>query len=223
MKKELINSLKIKADLFKTIEQNTKDCMQQFSEVAKTFGEEYCLVTEQKTEDARVCFRQKNQFTFSIQFNEDLLIFVMRPDVFEFPRDHEVMRSTYIKEDKNRSYCGMIQIYNFLSESFKYKRTNDLGYMIGRILINKDGHYFVEGKKELAQILNNFSKNQFAKETAEEIFECSLKYTLNFDMLLPDYELHKVISVNDILYLEDQVMTFTTAKRLGFTFEKDNQ
>ena len=44
-----------------------------------------------------------------------------------------------------RTYCGVINMYNFLSDSFKYNRENDLGYLIGRMFINKE-NTFVEGK-----------------------------------------------------------------------------
>ena len=35
------------------------------------------------------------------------------------------------------TFCGIINIYNFLSDSFKYNRESDLGYLVGRIFINK--------------------------------------------------------------------------------------
>jgi hypothetical protein len=133
------------------------------------------------------------------------------------------MRSKYISEDRNRSYCGMIQIFNFLSNSFKHDRINDLGYMIGRILLNKEGHYFVEGKRELAQILNNFSANKITPESARDILHSAIRYTVNFDLLLPDYNNCKEISVHDIMRMEDSMVTVTTAKRLGFRFEKDEE
>ena len=131
------------------------------------------------------------------------------------------MRTPYIRQDKERSYCGMISIFNFLSDSLKYNRINDIGYMIGRILINKEQHYFVEGKRELAQILNNFSENKFSPEIARKVLHSAIEYTINFDLLLPNYELTKEISVDNILQIEDQGMTIKTAKRLGFRFERD--
>ena len=49
------------------------------------------------------------------------------------------MNTSYVKEDKNRSYCGVIHLYNFLADSFKYNRLNDVGYLIGRVFIIRIG------------------------------------------------------------------------------------
>ena len=92
--------------------------------------------------------------------------------------------------------------------------------MIGRILINKEGHYYIEGKRELAQVLNNFSSNKINKESVQEILKSAITYTINFDLLVPDYEETKIISVNDMLQIEDQNL-IRTGKRLGFRFEQD--
>ena len=43
----------------------------------------------------------------------------------------------------------MINIYNFLSDSFVYDRERDLGYLVARVFLNKEGHFFVQGKKQL--------------------------------------------------------------------------
>ena len=96
-----------------------------------------------------------------------------------------------------------------------------LGYMIGRIFINKEGHYYIEGKRELAQVINNFSSNEISAEAVKEILSSAIRYTLNFDLLVPNYEDMKIITVNDILQLEEQTNLLRTGKRLGFRFEQD--
>ena len=210
-----------KGELKQNIFASTLDAMQMFKDAAKEFDDhfknEYVVVHEK----VYVYFNNKNQYLFQMRFAGDVLIFLMHTNIFEFPRDHEVMRTPYIRQDKERSYCGMISIFNFLSDSLKYNRINDIGYMIGRILINKEQHYFVEGKRELAQILNNFSENKFSPEIARKVLHSAIEYTINFDLLLPNYELTKEISVDNILQIEDQGMTIKTAKRLGFRFERD--
>ena len=109
-------------------------------------------------------FRDRGEFELEVKFGGDVLIFMMHTNIFEFPRMHEVMKSTYIRDDENRSYCGVINIYNFLADSFKYNRVNDIGYMIGRVFINKDLHYFIEGKREIGMLYNNFATSEMTKE-----------------------------------------------------------
>lgn len=219
--KDLCGQLVSKGELKNDIFSATFETMQIFKDVAENFERYYKNNFLQEHEKVQVIFRNNNQYEFQLRFGGDVLVFMMHTDIFEFPRAHEVMRSQYIKEDKNRSYCGIIQIFNFLSDSFKYNRYNDIGYMIGRIMINKEKHYYIEGKKELAQVLNNFSQNELNLESITEILHSAIKYAINFDLLLPDYETFKEISARDIIQMEDSIINFTTAKRLGFRFEPD--
>lgn len=210
-----------KGELKQKIYSATLETMELFKNCAKEFEDYY----EEKYADEHpritVDFNGKNMHEFKLKFAGDVLIFLMHTNIFEFPRDHEVMKTPYIKEDKTRSYCGMIQIFNFLADSFRYNRINDSGYMIGRIFVNKDKHYYVEGKRELAAVLNNFNSKELNKDAVEEILQSAIQYTINFDLLVPDYSKLIEISVNDILEIEDQNMILRTAKRLGFRFEPD--
>ncbi len=218
---KICNLLVDKGELKQQIYNNTLETMQLFKESARKFEDYYKDNFANDHERVSVHFTDKNQFEFKLRFAGDILIFLMHTNIFEFPRDHEVMKTPYIKENKNRSYCGMIQIFNFLSDSFKYNRINDSGYMIGRIFINSDKHYYVEGKRELAQVLNNFNSKELDKEAITEILYSAIRYTINFDLLVPEYSNLMEVSVNDITQIEDQILILKTAKRLGFKFEPD--
>ena len=130
------------------------------------------------------------------------------------------MRTQYIKDDPARSFCGVIGIYNFLADSFKYNRVNDVGYLIGRIFINKDKHYFIEGKKELGFLFNNFGAYDFNTESVEKILEAAITYTLNFDLLTPPYSQVQQVSVREMKNTLDAI-SLKTGKRLGFKFQAD--
>lgn len=219
--KQLCTELVNKGELKEKISSITSETMQLFKEATREFESFYKTHFAKDHEKVNVIFKNNNQYEFQLRFAGDVLVFMMHTDVFEFPRDHEVMRTKYIKDDPNLSYCGMIQIFNFLSDSFQYERINDVGYMIGRILINKEGHYYVEGKRELAQVLNNFTTNTIDADAVKNILYSAIKYAINFDLLLPSYDTHKEISARDVIQMEDSIITFTTAKRLGFRFEPD--
>lgn len=167
-------------------------------------------------------FRDKSEFEAELKFGGDVLIFVMHSNIFEFSRDHEVMKTHYVNEDPDRSYCGIIMIFNFLADSFKYNRLNDLGYMIGRVFINKDSHYFIEGKKEVGQLYNNFQTSVMNKDSARNIIESAIRYTVNFDLLTPPFDAIKEITVADIQTTLDN-MKIATGKRLGFRFQGDHE
>ena len=168
-----------------------------------------------------VQFQSRQEKCFSLQFGSDILYFVLHSNTFEFNRDHEVMKLQYIKEDKSRSYCGMVNIYNFLTDSVLYSRFNDSGYLIGRIFINSENHYYIDGKKEIGQIYNNFASNTFDESAVRLILEAAVQYSIGFDLLVPPYESMQEISVMDMVEIDNRHAPIRTAKRLGFRFQAD--
>lgn len=210
-----------KGELKQQIYTSTLETMELFKECAKEFEDYYEENYAEQHPRVTVDYNGKNLHEFKLKFAGDVLIFLMHTNIFEFPRNHEVMKTPYIKEDKTRSYCGVIHIFNFLADSFRYNRINDSGYMIGRIFINKDKHFYVEGKHELATVLNNFNDKELDRDAVVEILQSAIEYTVNFDLLVPEYSNLVEISVNDILQIEDQNMILKTGKRLGFRFEPD--
>ncbi|MBR1625738.1 MAG: hypothetical protein IJ681_01195 [Bacteroidales bacterium] len=165
-------------------------------------------------------FEDKNQNEFEIRFGSDILVFIMHTNVFEFSRNHEVMRLPYIQQDKERSFCGMINIYNFLTDSFDYNRDYDLGYLIGRVFINKDNHYFIEGKREVGLLYSSFNTSEINAESVTDIIRSSMEYANNFDLLTPPFDEVKEISVGEIR-TSAASKSKITAKRLGFEFQQD--
>ena len=165
-------------------------------------------------------FSDHSAFEFQLKFGSDVLIFFMHSNVFEIPRDHLVMKSGYIREDKSRSYCGIIHIFNFLADSFKYNRTNDIGYCIGRIFVNRETHYFTEGKREIGLLYNNFPGSILDRKAVQTIIHSSILYTLNFDLLTPPYDNIKEVSVTEMQTTLD-AMSISTGKRLGYKFQAD--
>ena len=167
-------------------------------------------------------YNDKSIFEFQLKFGSDILIFFMHSNVFEIPRDHFVMKSSYIREDKTRSYCGVIHIFNFLADSFKYNRINDIGYCIGRVFVNHESHYFTEGKREIGMLHNNFEHNVLDHKAIQAIILAAVQYTINFDLLIPPYDKIKEVSVAEMQTTLD-AMSISTGKRLGFRFQADSE
>ena len=204
-------------------QQVYRNCLAAFQLIRKIIDQ---LEKEYKAyykNDPRVIpFEHQDQGDFEthLKFAGDILIFTMHTNIFEFSRYHDVMTTNYIREDKSRSYCGIINIYNFLADSFKYNRVNDIGYLIGRIFVNKDNSYFIEGKRELGLLYNNFGKEVLDENAALRIVESAILYTINFDLLTPPYDAQKEVSVAEMQSIMDSCM-LKTGKRLGFRFQAD--
>ena len=115
----------------------------------------------------------------------------------------------------------MIYIYNFLADSFKYNRVNDVGYMIARIFVNIDSHYFVEGKRQLGFLYNDFPNKVIDRQAMKSIIESAIIYALDFDLFTPPFDEMQEVSVSQILEASEN-MRIKTGKRLGFRFQADS-
>ncbi|MCK9269967.1 MAG: hypothetical protein RBR47_14170 [Bacteroidales bacterium] len=219
---DLFRAIFEKASLKQNVYDNTYKTFSVFKSVIKQLAKEFQESKLYKNSNITFEYKNRGEFEVELKFAGDILIFIMHTNVFEFSRDHEVMKLPYIKEDADRSYCGVINIYNFLGDSFKYKRINDLGYLIGRVFINKDNHYFIEGKRELGQLYRRFDKALMTEEAAHKLITSAVSYTLNFDLLTPPYEEVKLLTVQQIQTTLDN-MKIRTGKRLGFKFQADKE
>ncbi len=221
-RKKLLEEFLLKANLKQDIYENTVNAFKMLKTSSGTFEKNYKEQLYSSNPRISVEINEKGDFEFTLKFAGDILIFIMHTNIFEFPRAHDVHKLSYLKENENRSYCGIISIYNFLADSFNYNRINDSGYLIGRIFINVDNHYYLEGKREIGLLFNNFADNVFNQQISENILNSAIKYTIEFDLLTPAYDVMKEITVFDIQQLEMQSSTIKTAKRLGFRFQADS-
>jgi hypothetical protein len=146
----------------------------------------------------------------------------MHSNVFDFANSHEIHKTSYVKEDKMRSFCGVIHIYNFLNDSFKYNRINDVGNLVARIFINKDKHFFVEGEKQLGFLFNDFVNQKINIQTMEQIIDASILFSLKFDLITPNFQDINLVDVHHLLDMNNS-HKLRTSKSLGFKFSFENK
>ena len=169
----------------------------------------------------RIEYRDRGKFEAQLQVANDLMIFQMHTDVFEFAPGHPIWRNPYVQSAPENSYCGLINIYNFLSDSFKFNRNADEGYLIGRIFVNRERRFFVEGKRQTSMRAANFGQSELDRETLIPILETAIAFSLDFDLLMPPYEENKRVTVDQFNTKLDN-SKFVTGKRLGYDFEVDD-
>ena len=217
----IIKSLKEKSSLKQDIYHNALNTFNLLKSTARQLAAD--LKKEAIAIDKRVVidFKDKGAFEFELRVAGDLLIFSMHTNIFEFDKSHNVWKSSYVKEDSLRSFCGIINIYNFLNDSFAYNRVNDTGYVIGRIFVNKENHYFVEGKRQLGFLYNDFVHSVVEESAIKAILESTILYCINFDLYTPPFDSIKEISVAE-MQTASEGMQIKTGKRLGFRFQADN-
>jgi hypothetical protein len=222
LRKQILATLVQKANLQQKVYDNT---FAVFDELKETLHEMTSELNDELEEHldkrVRIEYRDRGKFEAQLQVAGDVLIFSMHTNVFEFDGDHKIWQNSYVKDEKLNSYCGMINIYNFLSDSLKYNRNADEGYLVGRIFINRDMHYFVEGKRQMSMRHNNFGQGTIDKAALVDIVEHAINYALDFDLLVPPYEISKIVSV-DQLNTKIENSKLQTGKRLGYKFNADD-
>ena len=137
---EIIDGLNNKAALKQHIYRNTITVFEQFKKCVSEIADKLTPEVISQDKSLEVGLSEIGEFEFHLKFSGDTIAFIMHTNVFSFPPEHEVSKSSYVDEAPDRGYCGMIQAYNFLSDSLKYRRLGDIGYLLARIFINCEGH-----------------------------------------------------------------------------------
>jgi hypothetical protein len=218
---QIVRRLRDKSGVKYKVYDNT---LMAFRQMMKTASEIVIYTRQELSEQGAsvpVEFRQRSDFEFEMKFATDLILVSMHTNVFEFSRDHELQKTSYVKENPMRSYCGIIHIYDFLADSFKYGRNYDSGYLVARVFVNFENHFYVEGKRQIGVLYNDFINKTLDQQAIKGILDAAILYSIDFDLLTPPYEEVKEISVGQVL-LNSATMSMKTAKRLGFRFQADH-
>ena len=217
----IVETVKNKASLKQKIYRNTIEAFTHFKELSKKVVEDLVKETSQFDDGVNITFQEKGTFEFQLRIGGDIVLFQMHTNVFDFDRSNPLWKTSYLKEDASRSFCGIINVYNFLSDSLKYNRYDDSGYLIGRIFINKENHFFVEGKRQLNFIHNDFISQEMNQKDVLDIIQQAILYSMDFDLFAPPYRHVQEISVGQMLS-ETSGVSVKTGKRLGFKFSFDD-
>ncbi|PSR54540.1 hypothetical protein AHMF7605_13975 [Adhaeribacter arboris] len=214
----IFEGLKQKSITKQTIYRNTQEVFEKMRVAAADI---VAILSQKITEvDSNVVieYRNINEFEFHIKFSGDLLIFVMHSNVITFPDDHELMSSDYVEEDFRRRFFGHIMAYNFMADSIKYNRMNDPGYLLARILINVENHFYLEGVSELDLEYTDMAKNIVDNKALRLFIESAMVASVNNDLIAPALEDIKKISVKQ--KMENQQVS--RGQKLGFSFSYEN-
>ncbi len=111
--KKLFDTLVKKATLKQVVYQNTLNSFKLIKSGMENLATRYEKINSKASKKIPFTFRDRSEFEAELKFAGDTLVLMMHTNIFELPRDHEVMKTPYINEDKDRSYCGIIQYLQF--------------------------------------------------------------------------------------------------------------
>ncbi|MGB4398962.1 MAG: hypothetical protein WBJ10_06300 [Daejeonella sp.] len=206
----------LKQDIFRT----THSVFERFKAQLKEIGDKMHTDFKDKDPDVEIQYSEKGDFEAQLKFSGDVLVISMHSNVFSFPPEHAVNQLKYVKDEPTRKYCGVIHIHNFLADSLKYNRTSDVGYLLGRIFINYEEHFFVEGQSQLGFLFNSFGKGKIKPAQIVEILELAIIYCMDFDLLTPPFETVRQISLQEKQFMGAN-SGYPTGKRMGYKFRTE--
>jgi hypothetical protein len=220
-KQSIIAILKEKSVLKQKVYDNTFVSFCTVKDILKSLAKELSAGLSGVDSRIRLEYTDRSNFDAQIKVAGDILLFSMHSNIFQFDREHPAWKTAYIQKNKYNAYSGIINIYNFLADSFKYSRLDDLGYLIARIFINHENQYFVEGKRQMGMLFTNYGSEEISKHSLELIISTAIQYSLEFDLLVPPYDTVKIATVGQA-EAKIQHSRVITGKRLGFQFNSDD-
>jgi hypothetical protein len=169
----------------------------------------------------KIQYTDRGTYEAELKVADDVLIFILHTSAFVFDATASISKTGYVTEDKSRATCGMISVYNFLTDSIKFERNHDIGQLIGRIFVNRENHFFVEGKKQIGVLYNDYKNAVMTEENMQAVVESFLQFAVEIDNQVPPFDMMKEITV-----IEARTYTIQNAvdagKRLGFKFQNEN-
>jgi len=134
---------------------------------------------------------------FHLKIAGDLLIFLMHTNVVTLDASHGFNKSKYVGEDMMRKYLGQINIYNFMSDSLKYNRLNDPGYLVARFSMNHEKRFLVEGKQQLNFMYDAVSENPVTNTDINILIQLVLSQVIENDLITRPFPEIQAITLNE--------------------------
>ena len=212
---KIVDLLINKAALKQDVADYSEKVMDRFKKVVE--GELDTLRTFVNDKRIRLEYKNKGKHEFRVSIGSDALVFQLHTNIFRFPDEHALWESKYLKENGANGYFATINIYNFLAESVEKRRANDAGYLIGRLFLNHEEHFIVEGKGQLGSLFRDLENSELTDDVISQVLHASLSFAIDFDLITPPYDLVQEVSLMQINAISSDLQV-ATGKRLGFKF-----
>lgn len=213
---DIVNLMQRKSVAKQQAFRATADTLSEIKKVLAGYEENLSGRLKGLHENLPVKFRDISEYECQLEFAGDTLVFMMHTNIFDFHNEHPLHRTRYVKTDPLREFCGMIMVYNFLSDTMRYKRDTDAGFLVARIFVNRERHFYCDGNKPFSLLFGDFEHLVMQEKYINQILEEAMVFCLEFDLIAPPPELSAIITL-------EQKNTFAlstgqpTVKRLGFS------
>lgn len=149
------------------------------------------------------------------QFGNEVIIALIHPQSINAAGVIQANSEKYIKENALRTICSMVLIYSFRLHALEKSEAESNGFLLARIFINADNHFFVESHQPQPFLWNQIGDNEVKQESVKQILSNCLHLSQQIQLYAPSYSDISVINLSDKdLILENS--NSNNAHRLGF-------
>ncbi len=163
--------------------------------MASALGEHFEKVDATVT----ISYQELGEFEFSLKCAGDLLLFQMQTNVQTFDEKHLLVNNSYVLEDARRGYFGTIVVYNFMADSVKYNRFDDAGYLLARMFLNGEGHFYIEGMRALFFQYPEIATNTVTEDMLRSFLHSTMLLAIETDLVAPAYQEIQIVALGDKL------------------------
>lgn len=211
--------LESKSAAKQTTFRHLSEAFNSMSDDSKRIVAELTNVVHTADQDVTLYHKPINKHEFHVKLAGDLLIFVMHTNIITFDDEHEVMKDDYIQKDEVNRYFGQINIYNFMYDSLRYNRGNDPGYLIGRLMINHEDRFFMEGESAFVSQYGKISAEPIDDAALQNIVKHSLQIAIKNDLMAPPYSKVRSITLNQ---KNEHTIELGGGQKIGFQMSYQN-
>lgn len=171
-------------------------------------------------EDVTIDYKDIHEHEFQVKLAGDLLVFVLHTNIVTFDEGHPVMQEPYIHSNEVNRYFGQIMIYNFMSDSVKFNRVNDPGYLVARLLINHEGRYVIEGEGRLGALFNKISSAPITEGELNVLVKLALTIAIENDLMAPPFTDVRFITLYQKM---EKTQELGGGQKIGFRMSYQNK
>mgnify|MGYP001001437251 CR=1 FL=1 len=216
----ILKLLTEKSVMKQDVYSNTIAVFNELRDVLKEKADDFSSSMSKIDKRVLINFKELSLQSMQLKVAGDILDFEMHSNVFEFDRSHPMHKTSYIKNEHFNSYCGIISIYNFLADSFKYNRLNDVGYLVARIFVNREKNFFVETRVKIDYKYGKFSTQPITRGNLADIVDELIVYSIAFDLYAPPFDAVRQVTVME-MQEKSSSASLRTGKRLGYIGSKE--
>jgi hypothetical protein len=213
--------------ILEKLQTTTKLKLNLLDETQKVFDE--CLaICQQLAEDLKntdakdipIKVERINEYEFIFRIGADVLVFILQSNIVRLPDETYLSKSKYLKDDVSLRFFGQILIYNFLADTITYGRLDDPGYLICRILLNRERKFFIEGDRKIVYSFPELKENPLTQEKLRNLVELLAEAALDNDLLAPAFQDIMLITYNQKL---EHTSSMGNPQKIGFEMFAKNR